>query len=102
MQHSRSALYRSWSGATSGVDVGWRSWNAFGPRITQDMMVQAVDAMVAKNRTVAGWEGKVSLCDLGYCSVGIDEGWEVIDSSCSHSLATSCLRPQTVDVIGLW
>ena len=25
---------------------------------------------------VKGWEGKVSLCDLGYCSAGIDEGWE--------------------------
>ena len=23
-----------------------------------------------------GWAGKVSLCDLGYCAVGIDEGWE--------------------------
>jgi hypothetical protein len=67
---------------------GSGSWNAFGPRITQDMMVQAVDAMVAKNRTVAGWEGKVSLCDLGYCSVGIDEGWEVIDTPCSEIVVT--------------
>ena len=55
---------------------GWRSWNAFGNRITQDMMTQAVDAVVAKNRTVAGWDGPVSLCDLGYCAVGVDEGWE--------------------------
>eukprot|EP01051_Picozoa_sp_SAG22_P030579 SAG22_NODE_11936_length_463_cov_0.626374_1_plen_136_part_10 len=55
---------------------GWRSWNAFGPRITQDMMAMAVDAVVAKNRTVKGWDGKVSLCDLGYCAVGVDEGWE--------------------------
>ena len=38
------------------------------------MMKDAVDAVVAKNRTVKGWEGKVSLCDLGYCSAGIDEG----------------------------
>ena len=37
---------------------------------------EAIDAVVAKNRTVKGWAGKVSLCDLGYCSVGIDEGWE--------------------------
>jgi alpha-galactosidase len=40
------------------------------------MMKEAVDAVVAKNRTVAGWTGPVSLCDIGYCSVGIDEGWE--------------------------
>jgi alpha-galactosidase len=40
------------------------------------MMKDAVDAVVAKNRTVKGWDGQVSLCDLGYCAVGIDEGWE--------------------------
>ena len=40
------------------------------------MMLEAADAASAKNRTVKGWEGKVSLCDLGYCSVGVDEGWE--------------------------
>jgi alpha-galactosidase len=57
-------------------DSGWRSWNAFGNRITQQMMLSAADAIVAKNRTVAGHDGKVSLCDLGYCSVGVDEGWE--------------------------
>ena len=39
-------------------------------------MLEAADAASAKNRTVKGWDGKVSLCDLGYCSVGVDEGWE--------------------------
>ena len=39
-------------------------------------MGQAAEAMVAKNRTVAGHTSSVSLCDLGYCSVGVDEGWE--------------------------
>ena len=52
--------------------MGWRSWNAFGNRITQDMMLAAADAIVAKNRTVAGHPSPVSLCDLGYCSVGVD------------------------------
>ena len=56
--------------------MGWRSWNAFGNRITQDMMLDAARAMVAKNRTVIGHDGKVSLLDLGYSSVGVDEGWE--------------------------
>ena len=28
---------------------------------------------------VAGWDGPVSLCDLGYCMAGIDEGWEGCD-----------------------
>jgi hypothetical protein len=35
-----------------------------------------IDALAEKNRTVKGWAGKVSLCDLGYCAAGIDEGWE--------------------------
>ena len=54
------------------LQMGWRSWNAFGNRITQDMMLAAADAIVAKNRTVAGHPSPVSLCDLGYCSVGVD------------------------------
>ena len=33
------------------------------------------DALAAKNRTVKGWDGQVSLCDLGYCTAGVDEGY---------------------------
>ena len=72
---------------------GWRSWNAFGNRITQDMMVEAVDAVVAKNRTVKGWDGKVSLCDLGYCAVGVDEGWEGRQQRQTQSPACPLGRP---------
>ena len=39
------------------------------------MMLETAEALVAKNRTVNGKSG-MSLCDLGYCSVGVDEGWE--------------------------
>jgi len=65
-----------WNGLARTPPMGWRSWNAFGNRITQDMMMDAAHALAAKNRTVRGWKGEVSLCDLGYCSVGVDEGWE--------------------------
>ena len=35
-----------------------------------------MDALTAKNRTIMGKAG-VSLCDAaGFCSVGVDEGWE--------------------------
>lgn len=44
--------------------------------MNQGMVEEAIDALSAKNRTVKGWDGKVSLCDLGYCAAGIDEGWE--------------------------
>ena len=65
-----------WNGLARTPPMGWRSWNAFGNRISQSMMMDAAAAMTAKNRSVKGWEGVVSLCDLGYCSVGVDEGWE--------------------------
>ena len=38
-----------------------------------DMMLEATDALVAKEHVQAGTVGNVSLCDMGYCSVGIDE-----------------------------
>ena len=41
-----------------------------------DMMLEATDALVAKEHAQAGTAANVSLCDMGYCSVGIDEGWE--------------------------
>jgi hypothetical protein len=54
---------------------GWRSWNAFGNRITQTMMLDAAKTLVTKTK-VPGHTQNVSLCDIGYCSVGVDEGWE--------------------------
>ena len=82
--------------------AGWRSWNAFGNRITQAMMKDAVDAVVAKNRTVKGWDGQVSLCDLGYCAVGIDEGWEGcgegIGKSQHYANGTPAVNPKFPDL----
>lgn len=65
-----------WNGEAMTPPMGWRSWNAFHANINQDTFVAAIDALTAKNRTVRGRAGSVSLCDLGYCSCGIDEGWE--------------------------
>ena len=40
------------------------------------MMINAMDAITARNRTIWGKAG-TSLCEAaGYCSVGVDEGWE--------------------------
>ena len=65
-----------WNNLSRTPQLGWRSWNAFGNRITQEMMLAAADALVAKNRTVKGIYGNVSLCGIGYCDIGVDEGWE--------------------------
>jgi alpha-galactosidase len=42
--------------------------------IDDDLIKRHIDLLVARNRTVDGQN--MSLCDVGYCSLGIDEGWE--------------------------
>ena len=71
-----TAFPPGFNGLAKTPPMGWRSWNAFGNRITQEMMIDAAQAIVAKNRSVVGYYESVSLCDMGYCSVGVDEGWE--------------------------
>lgn len=40
------------------------------------MIIDAMDAITARNRTILG-KPATSLCEAaGYCSVGVDEGWE--------------------------
>ena len=65
-----------WNGEARTPPLGWRSWNAFGNQINQRMMEKAMDALTIKNRTIWG-KTDVSLCEAaGFCSVGVDEGWE--------------------------
>jgi len=71
-----TAFPPGWNNMTRTPHRGWRSWYAYYTHMNEDMIKEAVDALAAKNRTVKGWDGKVSLCDLGYCTAGIDEGWE--------------------------
>ena len=67
------ALVRLSEGIDNGVGLtpplGWRSYNAFGGRPTQAMMLEMMDAMVDKSRTVDG--KPTSLLELGYDRVGI-------------------------------
>ena len=48
------------------------------------MMIDAAEALTAKNRTING-EAGMSLCDIGYCSVGVDEGWEGCGQGVDHT-----------------
>ena len=72
--HKSTAFKPGWNGLAQTPFTGWRSWYAYYTQMNQDMITGVIDALAEKNRTVKGWEGKVSLCDLGYCSAGIDEG----------------------------
>ena len=47
--------------------LGWRAWLPYNKHITQALMTANVDAMVSKKR------GGVSLLDVGYEHVGLDE-----------------------------
>ena len=73
-QGSSTLFPPGWNKEAVTPPMGWRSWNAFGANINNATFVTAIDAITANIWDVAG--GKASLADVGYKSVGIDEGWE--------------------------
>lgn len=58
--------------------MGWRSWNLYGAGINQELMESIMEGMVARKRLVDGV--LTSLCDLGYCNVGLDDNWQACGS----------------------
>ena len=73
-QGNETSFPPGWNGEARKPVLGWRSWNYFGAGVSDTLMRSAIDALTAKNWTVDG--ELVSLADVGYDSVGIDEGWE--------------------------
>jgi len=55
--------------------MGWRSWNTFGANVDQQLMEETMVLVAARDRRVDGVP--TSLCDLGYCDVGLDDGWQL-------------------------
>ena len=66
-----------WNGKARTPPMGWRSWNAFQNHINETTIMTAIDAFTAKSWYIDGV--KASLADIGYDSIGIDEGWEACD-----------------------
>merc|ERR1712232_266573 len=58
--------------------MGWRSWNLYGAKVNQKLIEGIMDGMVKKTRPADGEpDGEAtSLCDLGYCDVGLDDNWQ--------------------------
>lgn len=54
--------------------LGWRSWNLFGADVNQPLIQSIMDGMVTKTFAVDGVP--TSLCDLGFCDVGLDDNWQ--------------------------
>lgn len=51
--------------------LGWRSWNYFEERVSQDLLQQQIDGLTRRRH------GNLSLWDLGYSSIGLDDGWQL-------------------------
>ena len=70
-------------GINNGLGVappmGWRSWNCFHGSINQSLIEKVIDAMVDTSRTVDGKQ--MSYADVGYTEVGVDDNWQVCDST---------------------
>jgi len=58
---------------------GWRSWNLYGANVNQSLITSIMDGMVKKSG-VTHLGDSVSLCDLGYCDVGLDDNWQACGS----------------------
>eukprot|EP00416_Gambierdiscus_australes_P036674 CAMPEP_0171106590 /NCGR_PEP_ID=MMETSP0766_2-20121228/65075_1 /TAXON_ID=439317 /ORGANISM="Gambierdiscus australes, Strain CAWD 149" /LENGTH=430 /DNA_ID=CAMNT_0011567707 /DNA_START=42 /DNA_END=1334 /DNA_ORIENTATION=+ len=63
--------------------MGWRSWNLYGANVDQLLIESMMDAMVDRKRTVDGVP--TSLCDLGYCDVGLDDNWQTCGGGQKYS-----------------
>lgn len=64
----------SLSGAAAPPQLGWRSWNAFGLKINQGLIEDIMDGMTAKAYPSPDGKTLLSLADVGYTDVGIDDG----------------------------
>ena len=73
-QGTSTAFPPGWNQEAITPPMGWRSWNAFHANINNKTFVDAISALTAKVWSVDGV--MVSLADVGYSRVGIDEGWE--------------------------
>jgi len=54
--------------------MGWRSWNLYADKVNQSLLEHIMDGMVKKRKTLN--DVPTSLCDLGYCDVGLDDNWQ--------------------------
>ncbi|KAL9182100.1 hypothetical protein ACHAXT_012443 [Thalassiosira profunda] len=60
--------------------MGWRSWNQYGPNVSQSLMVRVFAGMVNRSR-LDHYGVPTSLADLGYTDVGLDDAWQLCNSS---------------------
>ena len=63
------------NGLAQTPPMGWRSWNQYFGDVDQLLMEQTMEGMVDRGR-FDHTNQPTSLCDLGYCDVGLDDNWQ--------------------------
>jgi len=56
--------------------MGWRSWNLYGGNVDQTKIETIMEGMVRRDPRYTVDGEPTSLCDLGYCDVGLDDNWQ--------------------------
>ena len=99
-----TAFPPGWNKVAMKPPMGWRSWNAFGARVSQTIMEDAIKAVTAPVWTVEGATNK-SLFDAGYSTVGVDEGWEAcgkgVNGTQHDAQGNPVINPKFPDMGGL-
>jgi len=55
--------------------MGWRSWSLFELDVNQQLIEQQISGLTRHKHSINGVP--TSLLDLGYVSIGLDDGWQV-------------------------
>jgi alpha-galactosidase len=74
-----------WNKEATSPPMAWRSWNAYLANINAGIIKGNIDALVSKNEASVENGGLASLWDVGFKSIGIDEGWECCGCGVDHT-----------------
>ena len=67
------------NGLAQTPPMGWRSWKQYHGDVDQSLMQQIMEGMVDRGGADHANQ-PTSLCDLGYCDVGLDNNWQACGS----------------------
>ena len=65
-------------GAATSPTLAFRSWNAYGPNVSAQLLLRAAKHLVTPRRTLLPDNSTAprSLRDLGFTRFGVDDGWQ--------------------------
>jgi alpha-galactosidase len=63
--------------------MGWRSWNLFELDVSQALIEAQIAGLTRRRHKIDG--KPTSLLDLGYSSIGLDDGWQDCGNGLNHT-----------------